>query len=292
MDVVTIHGDLMKEALWRSSSARECGEKLEAGSAFLKEVVTVFEMTSRGFREATEAVANTLQFSGMLTHEVRTPLTSILASAGMLQELLAGDPKSYQGKLLSNILAGANRLKASTDDLLDAVGFECGTLSIHTQPVDTKQLLKELYDRVEPEVRETGQHLNLEAQESLPVIVADPERLTQAITNLVFSAVRYGSGAGQIDLRARVTDGSFVVEVQDYGKGVSSTGQRRLLQPYARWKKGGRDIPGLGIGLSLCRGIAKAHGGTVVVESEPGKGSRFQMIIPVWETASGRGGWK
>ena len=281
VDVASLHWDALKEALEHARTLEAGIRTLETGSAFFEEAIMAFEMTTRGFREATETKANVVQFSATLSHELRTPLTSILASAGMLQELLNLDPKSYQGKLLANILSGATTLKTRTDDLMDMVGFHSGTLSVHPVLLDAGAYMKDLYQRLEPEVTRAGLQFVLNVQECPVAVVADPDRLTQVLVNLVHNAMKYAPDGSRIDLRASAKDGWFIVEVQDYGKGISLPDQKVLFQPYSRIRQPGREIPGLGIGLALCRQIAEAHGGHAMVESEVGKGSKFKLLIPL-----------
>ncbi len=130
LDMVLLHHNVLTE-IWSDDEATEVKPAEVAKAAvFLNEALSCFEITHQGFREATAVMNRVISFATVLCHELRTPLTSILTSAGMLQELLRADPGSPETKLLDNVLTSAKILKARTDDLVDIVGFQSGTLTL------------------------------------------------------------------------------------------------------------------------------------------------------------------
>ena len=281
LEGAAIHHEAMMTVLPRTPTRAETTQKIKAATDFFLESLSPFEMTHRGYREATTMVRQVVQFAAVLSHELRTPLTSVLASADMLRETLSPDPQSAPGKLLANILSGAEALRARMDDLVDIAGFQSGQLSMHVVPVKVGALLRELCQRLKPVVARVGLRFHSEIRENLPVIQADPRRLEQVVTNLVQNAIKYGSDGGRIDIRARLIEKSVMVEVQDYGNGMSPSDQSKLFQLYFRAEQDRRRMAGLGIGLALCRQLIEAHGGKIWVESEIGKGSSFKFSLPL-----------
>lgn len=281
LEWAAIHHEAMMTVLPRTLTRGETTQKIKAATDFFLESLSPFEMTHRGYWEATAMVRQVVQSAAVLSHELRNPLTSVLASADMLREMLSLDPQSTPGKLLANILVGAEVLRARMDDLVDIAGFQSGQLSMHVVPVKVGALLRELFQRLEPVVARAGLRFHSVIRKNLPVIQADPRRLEQVVTNLVQNAIKYGSDGGRINIRARLIEKSVMVEVQDYGHGISPSDQSKLFQLYFRAEQDRKSITGLGIGLALCRQLIEAHGGKIWVESEIGKGSSFKFSLPV-----------
>jgi signal transduction histidine kinase len=256
-------------------------QALAAAQTFLSEALSPFEITHRGFREATEVMQRTVLFTSVVCHELVTPLTSILASAGMLEEVLAPDPSSSEGKLLANVLSAARTMKARADDLVDVVAFQSGAVTLDLVLLEPSEFLWEVCQRLEPEVTRSGMELKVSVPGGLPRIEADPEHLEQVVANLVRNAVKYGSGGGRIEVRAGTTDGAVEIEVEDNGPGISARDQARLFQPYFRGYDARHDVSGLGLGLMLCRQIVEAHGGVISVESGKGRMTLFRVELPL-----------
>ncbi|WP_239469945.1 GAF domain-containing sensor histidine kinase [Archangium violaceum] len=178
-------------------------------------------------------------------------------------------------------LGSVKALSRLTSDLLDVGRLEQGLFSLHPQPLDVMRLVQE--------VAATSTLPSHEVQSRGPeelVLVADPERLRQALSNLVANALKH-SPAGlpvvvEVETRTRTDGDHVVVSVVDQGPGVSPELLPRLFERFARGPKSS----GLGLGLYLARRIALAHGGTLEVHSSPGKGARFELSLPVLRDAS------
>jgi signal transduction histidine kinase len=283
LELVDIHQEATFAVLhavgWRKGSE----EAVRATNQFLQETLSAYEVTHLGFKEATEIVLRSLQFEAVVCHELKTPLTSILASAGMLKEILDAeglDPSSPSAKLLNNILDGGNKLKERTDDLMDIVGFRTGTLTLRMARIAIGPMVRAACQRMEPALSRAGLSLNVDVAERLPTVMADRGRLEQVVANLLDNALKYGADGKAIDVRAFQRDGWLVIQVHDYGKGISARDQARLFETSFRGKGNRRGVPGLGIGLALCNTIIEAHGGVISVESEAGKGSTFSVSLP------------
>ena len=284
LDMATVHHRSLQEALAHAKDPQQSAQIVKMASSFLAESLAPFEITQRSAQESSLLLKQIVQFADVLSHELRTPLTSVLASAGMLKEITQPKAQSTEDKLLRGILGGAEALKARVDDLADLAASQNGALSIHPMQIHLSTLLKDLCQRLEPEVARLGAELLAEIPGTLPPIQADPKRVEQVVTNLVQNAAKFAADGKQVHVRALVKEKNIVIEVQDHGKGISPADQERLFRFYSRID-GQRRVPGLGIGLALSKQLIEAHGGKIWVESAPGKGSTFAFSLPIAGTA-------
>jgi signal transduction histidine kinase len=222
-----------------------------------------------------------LRFIDTLSHELKTPLTSIIAAAGLLAEELevTGD-ESYQ-KLSQTIIHNANTLETRLAELMDIVKTGTGRLQLHLEPVDMKSLLQGIAWQVSPLLQGKEQKLTLDLPASLPIINGDGQRLEQVVLNLMTNASKFTPKEGNITLRARKQDSRLVIDIQDNGIGIAKDEQSRLFKPYSRLSADRQRHPGLGLGLALAKQVVELHGGQIWVESEPHKGSTFSFSLPL-----------
>jgi signal transduction histidine kinase len=222
-----------------------------------------------------------LRFIDTLSHELKTPLTSIIAAAGLLaEELEATGDESYQ-KLIQTIIHNANTLETRTAELMDIVKTGSGKLQLQLEPVDMKSLLQGIGWQISPLLQGKEQDLYMDLPQSLPIIHGDGQRLEQVLLNLMTNATKFTPKGGNITLRARKQDTGLLIEVQDTGIGIHKDEQARLFKPYSRLSADRQRHPGLGLGLALAKQVVELHGGQIWVESEPGKGSTFSFSLPV-----------
>ncbi|MDD5127030.1 MAG: HAMP domain-containing sensor histidine kinase [Dehalococcoidales bacterium] len=222
-----------------------------------------------------------LRFLDTLSHELKTPLTSIIAAAGLLaEELEEKGEESYQ-KLIKNIIHNSHILETRLTELLAIVKAGDGRLRLQIGPVDMKSLLQGIGWQMAPLVQKKSQTLALDIPESLPIFQGDGQRLEQAVFNLMTNASKFTPDGGSISLRARQRITELIIEVQDNGIGISKEEQTKLFKPYARVNADRQKHPGLGLGLALAKQVVDLHGGRIWVESEPGKGSIFVIALPL-----------
>jgi signal transduction histidine kinase len=222
-----------------------------------------------------------LRFIDTLSHELKTPLTSIIAAAGLLaEELEATGDESYQ-KLIQTIIHNANTLGTRMAELMDIVKTGSGKLQLQLEPVDIKSLLQGIGWQVSPLLQGKEQNLNMDLTNSLPIIHGDGQRLEQVLLNLMTNAAKFTPRRGNITLRARKRDTELLIQVQDTGIGIPKDEQDRLFKPYSRLSADRQRHPGLGLGLALAKQVVELHGGRIWVESEPGKGSTFSFSLPL-----------
>jgi len=217
-------------------------------------------------------------FARALVHELKTPLTPILASSELLASELKQEPYL---SLAQNILRGASNLNRRIDELLDLARVEIGMLQINIGAVDATNLLRSIADEMRPMIASNHQTLTVLIPDSLPIVNADQERLRQVVLNLMINASKFTPEGGRMTLRATIQSQNLVVEVEDTGTGISAEQQRELFQPYHTRPADRERLSGLGIGLVLCKYIVELHGGKIWVQSEQGKGSTFSFSIPL-----------
>jgi len=221
------------------------------------------------------------QFIAALTHELQSPLTSMLASGGLLAEQVQKDYPAPVVRLAQNILDSCHSLEAKLGELFDLAKGEVGILELELEPLDPLPLLQDVASRFSPVIQSKGQSFTLDSPPSLPWIKADGERLEQVLTNLLSNATKFTLKGGNIVLRAQKRGNDLVIQVQDNGIGIPEEKQRRLFEPYYRARVDEHKFPGLGLGLTLCKQLVELHGGKIWVKSEEGKGSTFSFSLPL-----------
>jgi len=217
-------------------------------------------------------------FNRALVHELKTPLTAMLASAELFVDELKGDPRQ---DLAKNIYQAARNLDRRTDELLDVARGEIGMLTISPVSGDVRPLLLSMAESLRAAAARKRQTLQAEISQGLPLVSIDEDRLRQVLYNYLTNAVKYTPEGGSIVLRGYAEGGELRVEVKDSGPGISAEAQQRLFEPYYRVpQNGGERLSGLGLGLALSKMIVRLHGGRVWVESAPGAGATFGLALP------------
>ncbi len=220
-------------------------------------------------------------FIANVSHDLKTPLTAIQGFAQAILDGTAQSPEAFK-EAARVIYNEASRMYRLVLDLLTLARFEAGTADLVFEKVDVQDLLQETVRRFSPLAQKAGVTLQLE-ESPLPTLVADGERLTQALSNLLDNALKYTPSGGTIWVRGRVEGEHLLLEVQDTGKGIPPEEQERIFERFYRGNRS-RSQNGeqsSGLGLPIVREIVRAHGGEVRVSSEPGKGSRFTLILPL-----------
>ena len=220
-------------------------------------------------------------FIDILAHELRTPLTRLLVCSGMLQDTLGSSDADIQKRLIQNLHNGTQSLAQRLEELLDLGKFSRGIFTLQKQPVNLKELVNKTAARFKPQVEQQSSQLNLEIQDNLPEIEADPARLEQVLANLLSNAVQYSPKYTTIILKVGKAADNIVIEVQDEGKGLTPEEQKKLFDPYHRVQQDTQKYPGIGLGLAICKQIVEAHGGSIGIESKLDKGTCFSLKIPV-----------
>lgn len=255
-------------------------EKLVVG---LASQTAVAMDNARLFDKAKEAIQIRDEFMSISSHELRTPLTPLKIQIqslarhidkGTIEQL----PIESIKKMVTTADRQVNRLTSLVDDLLDVSRISTGKLTLNFEEVDLSQLIKEITDRYLPQLQSSHNELRL----ILPITVitqADKLRLEQVLINLLTNAMKYAPNTPLTILLSEVT-GFAVIDVQDEGPGISEVDQKRIFDRFERVTSEASQT-GLGLGLYIVNQIVNAHGGSIKVESAPGKGSKFIISIPI-----------
>jgi PAS domain S-box-containing protein len=233
----------------------------------------------RELREQLESEMNRrVEFTRALAHELKTPLTPVLAS---VESLLSEIHDERLASLARNISRGATNLDSRIDELLDLAKGEIGMLQLSPESIDLLPLLREMAEAVSPLAESHGQSLITDLPDHLCTVRADVSRVRQILLNLLENAVKFTPKGGKITLKATEKDGMAIFEVKDTGRGMTMEEQNRLFEPYHRLVSDRSRFSGLGLGLALCRTLVDLHHGQIWVRSQPGKGSTFLFSLPL-----------
>jgi PAS domain S-box-containing protein len=219
-------------------------------------------------------------FVSAISHELRTPLTGILGYAEFLEDEVAGPLTGDQAVFVREIETGARRLENLIDDLLDFARIDAGTFKLHPRPFDLHDKVREVLVALQPQAKRAQVVLDADLAPAPLVVEADPQRIGQVLFNLVSNALKFTEPHGAITLHARRMDGSVRCEVRDTGIGIGPDELPRLFQRFSQLDAGA-NRGGTGLGLSISKAIVEAHGGTIGVESTPGRGSTFHFTLPL-----------
>ncbi|MEH2268584.1 MAG: hybrid histidine kinase/response regulator HrmK [Nostoc sp.] len=221
------------------------------------------------------------QFLANTSHEIRTPLSSIIGFTHLLLAQGYEPSRERQQDYLNIIQSSGKHLLALINDILDLSKIEANQLEVQWETVDVPLLCSNVLALVKEKAANKGLKLCLELKPDITTLVADPLRLKQMLLNLLFNALKFTS-KGSVGLEV-APKGVFVhFTVWDTGTGISKEDQVQLFQPYFQIAKAVADgVEGTGLGLAVTQKLAQIHGGSVKVESEVDRGSRFTLVLPL-----------
>jgi signal transduction histidine kinase len=214
-----------------------------------------------------------------VSHQLRNPLTSIRMSVHLLLEGSLGPLNSRQAELLIAAREECERLTAIVEELLDLNRMESGKSLLDIEPVSPDAMVREAVEPFLTDAKDKGITLTMTMPDGLPNVLGDSKRLQHVLSNLLSNALRFTNPGGSVSVGAEAEPGLVKVAVTDSGRGIEAEHLGRLFEPFYRVP--GQDRPtGVGLGLAIVKEIVKAHGGSVGVNSEPGKGSTFWFTLP------------
>ncbi len=222
------------------------------------------------------------EFVMTASHELRTPLTSMEMSIELLTESSAPRLDATERQLLDAAREGVLRLKALVSDLLDISKIEAGRMEMDFERCDVATLFDRAMAALRSQAEEKAIELVGVAGPNLPQIRADVNKITWVLTNLVSNAIRYTEAGGWIHVRAERAGPQVHISVADNGEGIPYEYQSRIFGKFVQ-VKGQKSPGGSGLGLTICKEIVRAHGGTIWLDSIPGKGTTFTFTVPVVE---------
>ncbi|MBS1959787.1 MAG: hypothetical protein JST80_09970 [Bdellovibrionales bacterium] len=219
-----------------------------------------------------------IDFVANVSHELRTPLTAI---KGYTETLIHDieDGRKIEPEFLKIILKNSNRLLSLIDDLLDLSSIESGADQLHLADIDLKEATEHVIERLIPHAKAKNTLLTSDIR--CDTVRADMKRLEQVMTNLAENAIKYSPPSSTVKIIWEEDGNEIVLTVEDNGPGIPSKNLDRLFERFYRLDKGrSREMGGTGLGLSIVKHIMQRHQGTVTVESEIGKRTRFRCRFP------------
>ncbi len=228
------------------------------------------EMAAR-LKEAEELERNFLM---SVSHELRTPLTAIRGHVAALREGLVED-EDLREQSLETVEGEAGRLERLVGDILDLAKLGARRFTVLDEEVDMERLVDRAYSTFADEARRRSIEYRREI-EAAPTITSDGDRVLQIISNLLSNAFHWTPDGGRIDIELAQRNGVVSVAVEDSGPGIEPADQERIFRPF----HSNDTHTGTGLGLAIARELSTALGGRLQVESEPGRGSRFELVLP------------
>lgn len=217
------------------------------------------------------------EFFARISHELRSPLTSVREAAHLLRDGIPGSLNSKQARLVDIIERSSDRLLRLVNQLLEVSRARAGLLPMTWQRVDLQRLVGRVLEDLRPQADEAGVTLTTERSAGDVTCTGDEERLTQVVVNLVGNAIRFTPRGGGVSVRLVDAGATVELSVEDTGVGIPESALATIFESY---QQAHRDRGGTGLGLAIVRGMVEAHGGRVSVESREGKGSRFIVTLP------------
>ena len=290
------------EGRWRVVAAHRAGS-LEAAVAgvrkrnlMLSSGILLLLSTAIGLivvsaRRAQTLARQQMEFVAAVSHELRTPVSVIGTAASNLADGVVADPARVR-KYGETIQGESRRLAETVERVLQLAGIAAGNAAASQSPVAVSDLVRQSLASCRPEIEGRGVTVETKIADSLPAVLGDAAALRSAVQNLVSNAVKYGGDARWVRVEAAAADRSgaparsapashVAISVIDRGLGIGADDRKHIFEPFYRGREAvSRQIKGSGLGLNLVSRIAEAHGGTVHVTSEPGKGSTFTLVLP------------
>ena len=275
--------------------ARDVTERKAAEEALRKQAVSLAnsaaELTALNEElhirqaELERAMSARNRFYASMSHELRTPINAIIGYNTLMLDNIYGPLNEKQQRGIERTHKAAKHLLELVNDILDLSKIEAGKMEIDLQEVDFPHLIEDLFVTVQPLADEKGSTLSLTMEGGPRRIISDPRRIRQILLNLLSNAIKFGEGK-PIEVNCRPADeGQFEIEVVDHGQGIPPEDVARIFDEFVQLTKpkrpqSGPEQEGTGLGLPISRGLAKLLGGTLQVESKPGEGSRFRLVVP------------
>jgi PAS domain S-box-containing protein len=236
----------------------------------------------RDFTHEAEVERMKDSFVSMVSHDLRTPLSAIRGYTDMLQHAVYGPLSEQQLDVMTRIHVNTGRLLNMVNNLLDQARLDAGKLSLHIQPFDPHKLIAELESVVGVLAQSQGLELSCHIADDVPAtLYGDRKRLHQILVNLVNNAIKFTS-QGTIGVRIYQPDAEhWAVDVSDTGSGIPDEAQARIFAPFQQIDSSiTREHSGVGLGLAIVKQLTTLMEGQIELDSEPGRGSTFSIVLP------------
>ncbi len=265
------------QAVYRFASVQEAAPLPEQGTREIRVLSHAFNFMMERLRDLEEARR---QLLANLVHELSTPLGAMNAAVQALRGGAAEDP-ALREDLLVGVQDEIAHLRRLVDDLTRFYDQVLGSVKLNRQSVSLDEWLPRVTATWREAALRKGLHWETEFPPQLPMIRADPDRLAQVFGNLLSNAIKYTPAGGTVTVAATTDEEVVHIRVSDTGGGISSGELALIFTPFYRGNQGGHFTEGMGLGLTIARDLARAHGGELAVESIPGRGSTFTLTLPI-----------
>ncbi|MFN2273922.1 MAG: GAF domain-containing protein [Anaerolineales bacterium] len=253
----------------------------------LAEHAAVAIENTRLYRAVRQADESKSQFISIVSHELKIPMTSIRGYADLIRQGAAGDVAPQQIKFLNTIIDNVDRMADLVSDLSDISRIDTGRLRIQLEALPLSELVRNTTAGMRPQFDARHQHVHLDLEQGLPMVLADYNRLMQILSNLLSNANKYTPDGGRVTVSAIKRGEGVRLSVQDTGIGLSEADQKRLFTQFFRSEEPEvREQAGWGLGLYVTRRLIEMMGGTIGMESELGAGSTFWIDLPAANTGA------
>ena len=254
------------------------GDEIEKlGHAFNETTIALGKLNE----ERKELDSAKTEFLSITSHELRSPMTPMKAQLQMLQEGYFGKLSKTQKDSLLIVTRNADRLDNIIVDFLEISRIEAARLKFNFEEADLTQTVKETAKFMEGFAKEKNIELVVKT-DKLPIIEADPDRVSQVLRNLINNAIKFSDEKSKIVISAELKDNHILFSVRDHGVGLSNDNQIRIFEPFYQVEDASsRKHGGTGLGLAICRGIVESQKGKIWVESKLGAGSKFNFTLPL-----------
>ncbi len=225
-------------------------------------------------------IRSKIDFTRRLIHELKTPLTSLIATSQLLHDQ---NQNRKTAELAGYILESAYKMNNRINELHDFIKGEIGQLEIKQQETNLNKIIKSISNEVKALAQKNNMRVEIKVDKDLPAVAGDSERIYQVLLNLLNNAFKHASSGSKVTIKSK-TDSSYVtIEVRDYGKGINKEEKKLIFEPYYRSSNKREHEPGLGIGLALCKVLLESMRGKIWLRSETGKGASFYFKLPIYE---------
>ncbi len=213
-------------------------------------------------------------------HDLRTPLSSIKLLISALADEIVTDPETTQ-QYFAQAKKQVDLLSSLVDDLFQVSQLDAGGLKLEKEPTSLSDLISDTLESFSALAIQNRVDLTGYASPGIDPVVMDVQRMGRVLNNLVSNALQHTPPGGQVEISAEPTDGAVSVSISDSGEGIPQDDLPHIFERFYRGDKSrSRASGGAGLGLAIAKGIIEAHGGSILVESEPGKGTLFSFTIP------------
>jgi two-component system, OmpR family, sensor histidine kinase KdpD len=212
-----------------------------------------------------------------VSHDLRTPLATITGATSTLLEQKDEQDPAVRRELIQSVYDEAVRLDRLVNNLLYMTRLEAGAVQVHKEWLPIEEVVGAALGRLESQLQ--GHVVKTHLPSDLPLVPLDGVLIEQVLWNLLDNALKYAPPGSSIDLSATVRDDELIIEVADRGPGVPSGNEQRIFDKFYRAAPAG--TRGVGLGLTICRGIVEAHGGRIWMENRPEGGAAFRFTLPL-----------